>query len=62
MDKYHLEDLLLAELRKQPCFIRVSDADVGLVLLDGVLDLGRLAENLLAKLPLKPEQIDFLTP
>ena len=53
MDKYQLEDLILAELRKQSCFVRVSDIDVGHVLVSGVLDLGRLAENLCEKLPLK---------
>lgn len=53
MTKYWLEDLILEELRKQPCFLRVSDSDTGRVLVDGVLDLGRLADHLWEKLPLK---------
>lgn len=53
MTKYDLEDLILAELRRQPCFVRVSDTDTGRVLVDGALDLGRLTDVLWEKLPLK---------
>ena len=56
LDKYQLEDLLLALLRKQSCFVRVSDIDVGHILVSGVLDLGRLAEQLWEKLPSQPER------
>lgn len=53
MDKYQLEDLILTELRKQPCFVRVSDTDTGRVLVDGALDISRLTDFLWEKLPLK---------
>jgi hypothetical protein len=58
VNKYQLEDLILEELRKQPCFVRVSESDVGRVLVDGVLDVGRLADVLWAKLPFKSERPD----
>ena len=53
IDRYKLEDLILEELRRQPCFVRVSDSDLGLILVDGTLDLGRLADFLWERLPLK---------
>ena len=51
MTKYDLEDLILVELHKQQCFVRVSDKDVSRVLVDGTLDVGRLAEALWEQLP-----------
>ena len=53
IDKYQLEDLVLEGLRKQRCFVRVSNSDVGRVLLDGALDIGALTDYLWEKLPLK---------
>jgi len=52
-DRYQLEDLLLEQLRRQPCFVRVSDTDVGRILVDGVLDLGQLTDFLWDRLPFK---------
>lgn len=51
IEKYDLEDLLLAELRRQPCFLHIDNNDVSLILVNGTLDLGRLAEHLWERLP-----------
>lgn len=53
-NKYQLEDLILEALRKQSCFIRVSDIDVGHVLIHGTLDISRLTEHLWKHLPPNP--------
>jgi hypothetical protein len=54
IDKYQLEDLLLEALHKQrSCYVRVSDHDVGRVLVDGALDIGDLADHLWERLPFK---------
>lgn len=46
IDKYKIEDALIAELQRMTGFIQVDDTDVGLVHFRGLLDVGRLAENL----------------
>jgi hypothetical protein len=56
MDKYDLEDLILRELHRMAGFQRVDDIDVGLVHFKGVIDVGRLAEQLWACMPLHPLQ------
>jgi hypothetical protein len=53
IDKYQLEDILIEALRKQRAFVRVSDHDVGRVLVDGALDVGDLADVLWERLPFK---------
>ena len=53
IDKYQIEDLILEALRKQKCFIRVSDVDVGRVIVEGSLDISRLTDHLWENLPLR---------
>ena len=56
IDKYDLEDLVLEALRKQPTLaVSVSASDAGYVLVNGMLDLGRLIDHLWERLPLKAE-------
>lgn len=51
IEKYDLEDLLLAELRRQSCFLHIDNNDVGRIIVNGALDLGRLADHLWEQLP-----------
>lgn len=47
MDRYGLEDLILHELRRRAKGkMRVDDVDVGLLHYEGVIDIGRLAEEI----------------
>jgi hypothetical protein len=48
--KYEIEDVILRELRKQAQqqldHFKVDDTDVGLVHVEGVIDIGKLADEI----------------
>jgi len=50
--KYEIEDVILQELRKQPSLehFKVDDTDVGLVHVEGVINIGKLADEICYRL------------
>ena len=50
--KYEIEDVILQELRKQPSLehFKVDDTDVGHVHVEGVINIGKLADEICYRL------------
>jgi hypothetical protein len=52
--KYEIEDVILRELRRQAKlqldYFKVNDVDVGLVHYDGMIDIGKLADEICYRL------------
>lgn len=51
IDKYDIEDIVREQLRAQPCFVRVDANDIGVVEVNGKLDLSKLCDYLWEKMP-----------